>query len=348
MISSLLILLPAVFGLVFENSFAGQGSAQNGLQGRGGSVFALFGVPLSLLAAHWLCIFLTATDPKNKDQTAKAMNLVYWLAPAASLFSGSILFSSIFGHGLDIGKLPLPLTGFLSVAVGNYLPKCRPNNTIGIKTPWAVSNDENWHMTHRISGYIWVACGFLMLICSFLPAESSPLLLVILLTSMAVLPVLYSYLYHRKQQKRDGASMFIAPQTKRQGKSALISLSVVLATIVLIAALSFTGSIEINCTEDTLDIHSSYWRGLTIPYGNISSVEYRTDLSGGIRTNGFGSARLSLGAFKNDELGNYTRYTYTRCDSCIVLDVNGSMLVINGWDDSATRALYDELLKKLG
>ena len=345
LIGSLLILLPAAIGLVFSNSPAAQENLQGGLPGRGVSALVLFGVPLLLLAVHWLCVFLVAADPKNKNQTPKVMSLGYWLIPAISLAAGAITISAAFGQGLAFFKLVFTLTGLVFVVVGNYLPKCRQNNTIGIKTPWAISSEENWNAVHRFGGRLWVAGGFLTLICAFIPGKTTSILLFLLLILMAALPIIYSWRFYKKQQKQ--GTVISLPQTERQGKSTLLDLAIVLITVVLITALSYTGNIDISCTEDTLNIRSTYWRGLDVPYSDILNAEYRIGLSGSVRTNGFGSARLSLGAFKNDELGNYTRYTYKSCVSYIVLDVNGSVLVINGRDENETWELYERLLEKL-
>ena len=65
-----------------------------------------------------------------------------------------------------------------------------------------------------------------------------------------------------------------------------------------------------------------------------------------MRTFGFGSARLLMGQFKNDEFGTYTRYSYTKCDSCVVLISGENVLVLSGPDEDATREIYEELTAK--
>ena len=57
------------------------------------------------------------------------------------------------------------------------------------------------------------------------------------------------------------------------------------------------------------------------------------------KDNGFGSGRLSMGTFKNDEFGTYTRYTYNGCDECIVISVDDKILVLNGKDEYSTREI---------
>ena len=53
-----------------------------------------------------------------------------------------------------------------------------------------------------------------------------------------------------------------------------------------------------------------------------------------------------MGSFENTVYGDYTRYTYASCDSCVVLTVKGETVVINGPDDAATRTIYEKLEEK--
>ena len=41
-------------------------------------------------------------------------------------------------------------------------------------------------------------------------------------------------------------------------------------------------------------------------------------------------------------------YSYTSCDSFVVLDTEQGTVVLNGKDKAATKELYEELLEKVG
>ena len=68
----------------------------------------------------------------------------------------------------------------------------------------------------------------------------------------------------------------------------------------------------------------------------------------GSREWGFGSPTLLMGSFKNEEFGMYTRYTYTSCDACVVLTSGEKVLVLNGADEAATKAIYEALKARIG
>ena len=59
--------------------------------------------------------------------------------------------------------------------------------------------------------------------------------------------------------------------------------------------------------------------------------------------------RLLLGAFHNDEFGDYTRYTYSGCDACVVLYLqSGEIVVVNGADAGSTRTIWQQIGDRLG
>ena len=79
-------------------------------------------------------------------------------------------------------------------------------------------------------------------------------------------------------------------------------------------------------------------------FDEITSMEYREDFEQGVRTFGVGSARLSVGAFQNTELGAYTRYAYAGNRDCVILTLKeGYPIVISAESDARTRELYEEL-----
>lgn len=115
-----------------------------------------------------------------------------------------------------------------------------------------------------------------------------------------------------------------------------------------VGLLLMTGNIKIHFGETSFTIEASYWMDKEVDYEKIDRMEYRDEKIAGSRTGGFGSFRLLMGNFKNEEFGNYTRYTYKNCDAGIVLMVNGKELVISGKDKEETRVIYEELMKRCG
>ena len=204
LISSIVILLPVIAGLILWNRLPDRMATHWGMAGSAdgwsSKPFAVFALPLFVLVIHWICIIVTAADPKNKNQTQKAVSLVFWVCPFISLFTGAIIYTAAFGMNFSINILLPLVTGLVFVVIGNYLPKCKQNYTVGIKVVWALENEENWNATHRFGGKVWVIGGMLLMLCAFLPKAVMYYVLIVLITLLGIIPVIYSYVYYRKQK----------------------------------------------------------------------------------------------------------------------------------------------------
>ena len=164
---------------------------------------AVFALPLFVLAIHWLCIFATEKDPKNKGQNQKVFRLVLWITPLVSLLANGMVYVSAFGNVVLPSVFANLLMGVVFIIIGNYLPKCKQNYTIGIKIMWTLENEENWNATHRIAGKVWVIGGLVLIACAILPESVAVLLLVPVITLLVAIPFVYSYRYHKKQLREE-------------------------------------------------------------------------------------------------------------------------------------------------
>ena len=115
---------------------------------------------------------------------------------------------------------------------------------------------------------------------------------------------------------------------------------------VFVGIILFTGNIHIKYGENEFTVEASYWPDRTIPYEEIEKLELVRGVKAGSRTNGFGSFRLSMGHFKNEEYGSYIRYTYADCEETVVMDVKGTTVVLAGKDLESTEEIYRILKEK--
>lgn len=351
-ISSLLVLIPMFFGFLMWNQLPDTMMTHWGVDGvADGSSTKLFAVTVPfiiMLLIHWFCLYFTAKDPGNDGHNKKMLGMLHWIFPIVSIMMGGLMYSVALGWDVSPATFVIPLLGILFIIMGNYLPKCKQNSTVGIKVSWTLQNEENWNRTHRFGGKAWVAGGFLILFTMFLPNTASIILFSIGIAILILAPIIYSYLYYRKQKKEGSwtkSGIYYDERTMKMNTT--ISLAIIIPILILVAVLMFTGDIEYEYGEDSFTIEADYWSDATVKYENIDSITYREDFSPGMRTYGFGSFRLGMGTFENDEFGSYTRFCYERCEACVVLEVGDKMLVINGKDEASTREIYDMLQEKM-
>lgn len=348
-ITSVVTLLPSLVTLVLWNNLS-EAMSEKYVSGTKGILPVLAVMPLILLALQWLCVLITTKDPRNKEQNAKVLNMVLWIVPCLSVFVYACMLNVILTDGNAMEMLISPVIGVLMIIMGNYMPKCTRNSTVGIKIKWTLENDENWYATHRFVGKVQVTAGAIICLGAFLPIMWQMFfLLAVLIVGMVVPTVLYSYVYYKKQVKngtyvKDNTTVF-GPHDKKYFWVTAVLVSVILIVCVVIM---FTGKIEVSLGDNALDIIASYGEDITVEYSKIDSIEYREAKDIGIRVMGFNSIRLSIGNFKNDEFGSYTCYANMQTDNCIVLTVEGKTLLFNADSEEKTKTLYDELCSKLG
>ena len=199
-LTSAVILLPMLAGLVLWNrlpeSIPVHWNVAGEVDDYGSRAMVVFGLFGFLLAIHWFCILATTLDPKNKEQTEKAFLLVYWIVPVLSLVLAVLTYSTALGAAISVNTVLPVFLGLLFTVIGNLMPKCRRNYTIGIKIPWTLENEENWNVTHRLAGKVWVIGGLLTIAVGLLAVPVWVVLAVLLV--MAFLPIGYSYYWYKK------------------------------------------------------------------------------------------------------------------------------------------------------
>ena len=198
-ITSIILLLPILAGVILWNQLPEQmpthWNAAGEIDGWSSKAFAVFGLPLIMVAAQWLCMLGTAADPKRKNHSEKVLHLVLWIIPVLSVVLHAVTYATALGHSVPMEVVMPILIGLIFTIIGNYMPKCKQNYTIGIKIPWTLDNEENWNKTHRFAGFLWTICGLLIMLTGFFGGFWVFLPITLL---MVLAPIIYSYILHRK------------------------------------------------------------------------------------------------------------------------------------------------------
>ena len=255
-------------------------------------------------------------------------------------------------YAVAVQRMEVPVLRILSwlfaamyLVLGNYMPKCRPNSTVGIRVRWTASSDENWNATHRLAGPCYMACGFLMIPTSFLPEKAASACLIVLLVLGNAITMVYSYVFYKKQQRQ---GVTFQPRPKWEGKLNKAALLAAAVIVLAVAVLLFTGSVKVSFLDTAMQVDVTYYGSTTISYDDITDAELRSENVPGSRTWGLGSFRLLAGLFENEEFGSYTRMTYYRPGSAIVLKTaKGQTYVLSGKNPQQTQALYRQILEHI-
>ena len=204
-ITSMIILLQTVVGVMIwdrlPDPIATHFDFHNQPNGWSSKAFTVFGMPLIMLALHWITLLVSSTKYAQIKNLHSKINFLFWcIIPSVSLLVMVLCYGYALGAPFDIGRIVLPFVGVLFAITGNYMPKVRRNYSVGIKLPWTMSDDENWHKTHRMAAPLWVICGMLLIVFGLIGYTTWPAFAVILV--MVFVPTVYSFVLHLKKKNQ--------------------------------------------------------------------------------------------------------------------------------------------------
>ena len=203
-ISSVITALPIIAGLILWNKLPEELVTHWGINGEpdgwSSKPFAVFFLPLFLLAIHFICLFFSSFDKKNSNQNPKAIGIVFWICPMISLLTNAAVYATALGVDVNVPTIAPIIVGIMFLTIGNYMPKIKRNFTLGIKVPWTLADEEVWNKTHRLAGKLWVFGGIVMVPIAFLPPTVAFVALFAVLFVLVAVPTIYSYIIYKKKK----------------------------------------------------------------------------------------------------------------------------------------------------
>ena len=197
--TTIVTLLPIVAGLVFWDQLPEQlaihFNAAGEPDGWASKTAAVLGLPAGLAALHLVLLFFTDKDPKRQNISNASKMLMLWVSPFISWLGMAMTIGFALEAVRNITSIVSVCLGILFMVIGNYLPKCLPSYTVGIKLPWTLHSDDNWRYTHRIGGFCFMAAGLITLMGGIfgLVWAAAPALVL-----AAIVPTVASFLYYKK------------------------------------------------------------------------------------------------------------------------------------------------------
>ena len=198
-LGTVLCLVPILFGLSVWDELPGQMPIHFGINGEADGFaskpFAVIGIPVIMAGFNLIMHLASRLEKRRENYSKKLESLTYFIVPAICNIIFPIVLFKAMGKDVKIEVIIPAFVRFVIIIVGNYLPKCKQNSTMGIKIPWTLSSEENWNRTHHMAGYLWMGAGIIGLIASLLGASAVclPIFAVII-----IIPTVYSYMLHKK------------------------------------------------------------------------------------------------------------------------------------------------------
>ncbi|MGE6849375.1 SdpI family protein [Bacillus tropicus] len=172
----------------------------NGYASKFNAMLLLLGI---MIFTYVLLTITPKIDPKKKnyDKFSKGYMIINYSVVVLLFLVNMLVIGVGLGYDIPMNSTPLILVGLLFIVIGNYLPQCKPNYFVGIKTPWTLSNEEVWRKTHRFSGKVFVILGIIMILSIFVPVTWKSFIMVVVIIGAVGLTMGYSYVAYKKELK---------------------------------------------------------------------------------------------------------------------------------------------------
>jgi immunity protein, SdpI family len=162
-------------------------------------------LPVTTVVLGPFLAYIPRFDPRAEN-LARSGSAYRWIVGSALILLGAVqvfVVLAALGNQLDVTRFVGVAVGALFVVIGNFLGKTRSSWFLGIRTPWTLSSDRSWALTHRLGGYLFIATGLLSAVVAFVfPAEVFFWVLMIGLVGTVSVLFVYSYFAWRSDPDR--------------------------------------------------------------------------------------------------------------------------------------------------
>lgn len=167
----------------------------------GSKLFVFLGLPLMMAALHLLCCAADNFAAASAATHPKAVKrIVRLIIPVITIVIECITVMYVMHLMTDIGLAVCLMMGVMLIVLGNYLPKSRPNRTFGIKLPWTIADEDVWHKTHRLGGWLYIIGGVILIAAAFFRAY---IVGIVIMFIIVLIPVVYSFIISRRPRNKN-------------------------------------------------------------------------------------------------------------------------------------------------
>jgi uncharacterized membrane protein len=161
-------------------------------------------LPAIAVGVYVLLLVLPRLDPRRAAYARFAG--AYTALRVSVLVLLTALYAVIAFGSRDASFNPIAsvacLIGAFFIVLGAVLGRLQPNFFAGIRTPWTLTSDRSWTLTHRAGGWVFAALGAVTVVCAFVAPGSVMALLAGGSVAAAVGLAAYSYFVWRDDVDR--------------------------------------------------------------------------------------------------------------------------------------------------
>lgn len=160
-------------------------------------------INLMNIGFYFLFLILPSIDPKKQNYAnfRPAYNVIRYTFHLLFVALQYIVLLSSLGYKFNVGTIVTLWVGIMFILLGNQMGRIKHNYFVGIRTPWTLADETVWVKTHRFSAPLWVVGGFIVGILSFFSGTVAFIGLMIVIFTISIIPIIYSYLCFKNMKK---------------------------------------------------------------------------------------------------------------------------------------------------
>ncbi len=183
--------------------------------------------PVIILILSVFCHFLISYYEKKAGKisnekesaealsNAKVMKIVGVLMTSIfTIIQGFILYSAYVEANaeatnayIDIEKVSCILLGVMLIILGNFMPKTKKNQTIGVRISWSMYNDTTWMKSNRFGAFAMIIAGILTIVTAiFVKSIASVIMLLVYLLAATAITLIYSHRIYKIELSKNSRS----------------------------------------------------------------------------------------------------------------------------------------------
>lgn len=202
-----IILFSFILGIYFyplmPEKIASHWNAQGQVNGYLPKFWGLFLMPFLSIALFLLFVFIPKIDPlkANIEKFRKYYDRFILLIIAFLFYVYLLTIFWNIGMRFNLGQVLAPAFAILFYYCGILIENAKRNWSIGIRTPWTLSNEKVWEKTHKVGGKLFKIAGVIALFGAFFP-DYALFYIIIPVILVVAYAFVYSYLEYQKETKR--------------------------------------------------------------------------------------------------------------------------------------------------
>lgn len=177
----------------------------------------IFPVIIIVLTLFWQCFLkyynkkaTNTGDDKEKQEALSNSKVIYVVAVGMAimfgimhcffLYSGFIeATNNMTTTAIDINQVMSIMLGIFFIVIGYFMPRCKPNSVVGLRTTWSMENEKTWEDSNRFGGRVFIVCGILTIIEGiFIEGFMSTVIMLVILIIGAIISVVYTFKSYKK------------------------------------------------------------------------------------------------------------------------------------------------------